>query len=250
MSREGRGACVTIAVNLDLDVRPTVKCEEVLIYNESTRMPSPSSAVLPRRIPSQQRGERRVAGLIEAAEAVIAETGYEAATMCAIAERAGASIGSLYQFFPSKAAITQALRSHYGKQFDQMCAPLEQEAGKVTLETFVGHLIDLTVRFIEIHPAFLALLDAPRSTRTSPAIRNQLRERFAGFFLAQKPRLSHERAMQLSTVTLQIMKALNQLYTELEPDQRRPFIQEFKMVLYSYLSAKLEARAVTRRGRK
>ena len=54
-----------------------------------------------------------MAGLLEAAEAVIAEIGYEAATMSAIAERAGAAIGSLYQFFPSKACITQALRTEY-----------------------------------------------------------------------------------------------------------------------------------------
>jgi AcrR family transcriptional regulator len=202
----------------------------------------------PRRIPCQERGERRVAELIGAAESVIAEAGYEGATMCAIAERAGASIGSLYQFFPGKPAITQALRSHYVEQFDQMCAPLAEQARTLNLETFVSHLIDLTVLFVDSHPAFLALLDAPRSTRTSPAIRNLLRERFAGFFLARKPRMSKAKALQLATVTLHIMKALNQLYTELSSDQRRTFIREFKVVLFSYLSARIEPRCTAGRA--
>ncbi|MDQ2711302.1 MAG: TetR/AcrR family transcriptional regulator, partial [Acidobacteriota bacterium] len=58
------------------------------------------SLITPRRVPRQERGERRVAALLEAAAAEIAEMGCEGATMSGIAERAGACIGSLYQFFP------------------------------------------------------------------------------------------------------------------------------------------------------
>jgi AcrR family transcriptional regulator len=205
------------------------------------------SSIEPRRVPCQQRGERRVAELIEAAEAVIAETGYEAATMCAIAERAGASIGSLYQFFPNKAAITQALRTEYAKQFDAMCAPLAEQAKTLDLKELAGRLIDLTTRFVDTHPAFLALLDAPRSTRSLQAIHNLLLERFAGFFLARQPQISKPRAMRLAVVTLQIMKALNQLYIELAPAERLPLVHEFKLVLHSYLSARLAPRGGTRK---
>ncbi|MGH9824396.1 MAG: TetR family transcriptional regulator, partial [Blastocatellia bacterium] len=63
------------------------------------------SATTPRRIPQQKRGQRRVAGFLRAAASVIAEMGYEQATMSAIAERASSCIGSLYQFFPNKAAV-------------------------------------------------------------------------------------------------------------------------------------------------
>jgi AcrR family transcriptional regulator len=63
-----------------------------------------------RRVPQQDRGERRVAEVLEAAARVIGERGYDAATMTEIAERAGASIGALYQYFPNKEAIARALR--------------------------------------------------------------------------------------------------------------------------------------------
>lgn len=210
----------------------------------------PSVSTRPRRIPSQVRGERRVAELLEAAEVVIAEAGYEAATMSAIAERAGASIGSLYQFFPCKPAITQALRVDYAKQFNRMCEPLAEQAKSLTLDDLVDRLIDLTIEFIESHPAFPALLDTPRRLRPSPVIRNQLREQMAGIFRAREPRLSKSETIRLATVTLQIMKALNHLYTELAPKQRRAFIQEFKMVLHSYLSTRLEPHAAERRSAK
>lgn len=202
-----------------------------------------------RRIPRQERGERRVAELLEAAEAVIAETGYEAATMSAIAGRAGAAIGSLYQFFPNKACLTQALRAEYAKQFDGLYAPLAKHAGTLSPEMLAGRLIDLTVHFVDTHPALPALLDAPRSTRTPPAMQNVLRQRFARFLLAQSPRMSKRKAARLGTVTLFIIKALNQLYVELPPRERRKFVQEFKMVLFSYFSARMKPRSTARLGK-
>jgi AcrR family transcriptional regulator len=196
-----------------------------------------------RRIPQQERGERRVAGLLEAAETVIAEIGYEAATMSAIAERAGAAIGSLYQFFPSKACITQALRTEYAKQFDSMYAPLAVQAKTLDRGALVSQLVDVTVRFVDTHPAMPALLDAPQSTRTPVAIVNVIRERFAGFLLAQSPRMSRQKALRLGTVALHIIKALNQFYVEAPPRERRRIVQEFKMVLLSYLNARINPSA-------
>ena len=197
-----------------------------------------ASHLTARRIPRQERGERRVAELLDAAAAVIAETGYEAATMCAIAERARASIGSLYQFFPNKESITQALRIHYSRQFDELCIPLSEEARTVNLEHLVRHLISLTVSFIDGHPAFLALMDAPSSTRTPAAIKRVIRDRFTKMFRARKPRMSPEKAGQLANVTLKILKGMNELYAE-NPQRKRQCIQEYQAVLLSYLNSRL-----------
>jgi len=206
-------------------------------------------AARPRRVPQQQRGERRVAALLDATAAEISESGYDAATMSAIAERAGASIGSLYQFFPNKESITQALRSRYARSLDEFWAPLEIEAASLDLKTTVGRLIDLMVEFLEAHPALIALLDAPPATRSPEAIRRIIRKRVAGILLAQRPDLGRDRALELATVTLQIMKALNQLNANERIEKRRRFIEEFKAVLVSYLSDRLgNGRAPRRRA--
>lgn len=193
---------------------------------------------VPRRVPRQERGERRVAELLEAAEAVIAEIGYEAATMSAIAERAGAAIGSLYQFFPNKPCLTQALRAEYAKRFDRMCAPLATRATTLNPRAIAGHLIDLAVNFAETHPALPALLDAPSSTRAPSAMRRILQERFAGLALAKNPNLSKPEALRMGMVTLEMIKALNRLYMEVPPRGRPALVREFKTALASYLTAR------------
>ena len=72
-----------------------------------------NEAYLTAREPKRERGKQRVAALLDAAAAVLAEKGYDGATMTEIAERAGAAIGSLYQFFPSKDALADTLVQNY-----------------------------------------------------------------------------------------------------------------------------------------
>jgi AcrR family transcriptional regulator len=69
-----------------------------------------------RRAPVQRRGRERVEAILDAAESVIGEMGLEAATTNAIAERAGASVGSVYHFFRNKDAIVDALLERYRAQ--------------------------------------------------------------------------------------------------------------------------------------
>ena len=193
-----------------------------------------------RRLPRQSRGRRRVEALLNAAAAEISDTGYEAATMCSIATRAGASIGSLYQFFPNKVAIAQALRGHYCDEFEQMWAPLVTEAKHLSWEELVVRLVDLTVLFVERHPAFLALLDAPASTHAPAAVRERFQQLVATMLLARRPRTSPEKALRLATMTLQMIKAMNFLYRDLSADERRPYVQEFKVLLGRYLECRIE----------
>jgi AcrR family transcriptional regulator len=58
-----------------------------------------------RKRPRQERSEATVDAILEAAARVFATEGYDAATTNRIAEAAGISVGSLYQYFPSKDAI-------------------------------------------------------------------------------------------------------------------------------------------------
>ena len=192
-------------------------------------------------MPQQERGQRRVAALISAAESVMAEVGYEAATMSAIAERARAPIGSLYQFFPNKVAITRALRTWYGKQFQGVLAFLDEDSDALSIKSFVNQLIGSTIAFVESHPAFVPLLDAPAETRSPASIRNMLQERVSQFFMARKRRLSKQKALRLATVTLQILRGLNQLYAEAQPGERQYLIHEFKVVLLCYLTSQIGA---------
>jgi AcrR family transcriptional regulator len=192
----------------------------------------------PRRVPSQERGERRVAQLLDAAAAVIAATGYDAATMCAIAERAEAPIGSLYQFFPNKTAIAHALRTKFGSDYEGLLIEMEGEASDLSLERLVARLLKMTVSFVEDHPAFLALLDAPASTRSPTSLRNTLRTRLARCLSAVRPEVRKKKALRLATVTLQMIRGLNQLYGEASSTDRKRIVEEYNVAISSYLRAR------------
>jgi AcrR family transcriptional regulator len=62
-----------------------------------------------RRVPVQGRSVARVARMLDACATLIDELGYDGLTTTLLAERAGVAIGSVYQFFPDKRAIVQAL---------------------------------------------------------------------------------------------------------------------------------------------
>lgn len=74
-----------------------------------SRLSSIQSSSNLRRQPKQQRGRERVEKILDAAAAVFDEVGYDAATTHLIAAKAGTAIGSLYQFFPDKTAIFNAM---------------------------------------------------------------------------------------------------------------------------------------------
>src|ERR1700691_3357556 len=129
-------------------------------------MPS-HSPTAPRRVPQQKRGRRRVAGFLRAAEVVFGEMGYEQATMNAIAERADSCIGSLYQFFPNKVALADAIRERYTNEIEQSWVALSREAATLSPEKLASRLVGLQIEIVRSRPALLALLDVPPTARTT-----------------------------------------------------------------------------------
>jgi AcrR family transcriptional regulator len=73
----------------------------------------PARRTAPRKRPRQERSAATVDAIVEAASRHFATHGYEAATTNGIAKSAGTSVGSLYQYFPSKDAIAVEIIRRY-----------------------------------------------------------------------------------------------------------------------------------------
>jgi AcrR family transcriptional regulator len=71
--------------------------------------PRPARRLEPRKLPVQRRSRETVEDVLVAAAQVFEEHGYAGGTTNRIAERAGVSVGTLYQYFPSKEAVAVAL---------------------------------------------------------------------------------------------------------------------------------------------
>ena len=70
-----------------------------------------STSISSRKQPQQTRSAELVATILEAAVQVLAKEGAQRFTTARVAEKAGVSVGSLYQYFPNKAAILFRLQS-------------------------------------------------------------------------------------------------------------------------------------------
>ncbi|HEX4168792.1 MAG TPA: helix-turn-helix domain-containing protein [Bryobacteraceae bacterium] len=195
-------------------------------------------AALPRRVPQQQRGERRVAALLKAAASVISDAGYDSATMCEIAERAGACIGSLYQFFPNKEAVAHALRMQYRQEVGSLWASLE-ESESLSIEDVASQLVVEMIAFLEDRPALRQLLNFP-VTPHDKSIRDVLRRRLARILRSCAPSISGSQAHLYASISLQLMKAMNELYGEtVSKTARKTLVHEYECVLGCYLQAQL-----------
>ncbi|MFZ0703378.1 MAG: TetR/AcrR family transcriptional regulator [Candidatus Acidiferrales bacterium] len=190
-----------------------------------------------RRIPQQKRGRRRVAGFLRAAACVITDMGYEQATMSAIAERARSCIGSLYQFFPNKRSVAEALRDQYIEEIEQSWIALGRQAAALNAEDLAHRLVSLQIEIVKNHPALLALLDVPPASHTR---REMIRARIATVLVSHKSRMSRTTALRIASVVQQVSRALLTLYAQADADEKTAMIGEFKSVLTGYLVPKLK----------
>ncbi|TSC34347.1 TetR/AcrR family transcriptional regulator [Corallococcus sp. Z5C101001] len=67
----------------------------------------------PRKMPRQERSRAMVETILEATVRVLLARGYEGLTTIAVAERAGVSVGSLYQYFPNKESLVALLAERH-----------------------------------------------------------------------------------------------------------------------------------------
>lgn len=111
----------------------------------------PKIRTKPRKRPTQARSIETVEAILTAAARVLVKDGYEATTTNKIAARAGVSIGSLYQYFPSKESIVAALVERHREAM--------REVVSTRLGQHQGHSIRDNVRAILEAVVDVKLLD-------------------------------------------------------------------------------------------
>ncbi|WP_109480314.1 TetR/AcrR family transcriptional regulator [Paraburkholderia sp. C35] len=129
---------------------------------------TPKKGLRPRKAPSQPRSEETVAAIIEAAAQVLEAEGFDGFNTNAVAARAGVSIGSLYQYFPGKDALTVALIRREMKRFyDDVAIALAMHNG----EDALTYLLGAAVRQQLQRPRLARLLDIEEGR---PALRDEV----------------------------------------------------------------------------
>ncbi|WP_082709808.1 TetR/AcrR family transcriptional regulator [Burkholderia sp. TSV86] len=95
----------------------------------------------PRKRPRQARSAQTVELILEATARLLAERGYACMTTNMVAERAGVSVGSVYQYFPNKSSLVAALHERHAVQIRKAI-----EQCLATRSSDLGHSIEAVVR--------------------------------------------------------------------------------------------------------
>lgn len=193
-----------------------------------------------RRQPLQARSRRRFEAIVEAAAQIFAEVGFEAATTEAIAAKAQTSIGSVYQFFPSKLAIFEAVAAHCLDRSRQLVAGLFATWHEDHLwAELVDAAIDGMWAYHRSDPAIRAILRNLHLYGTFAKADQELMQEFIAhtreILLAKSRGLSRGRATLLASMVVNVIAALLLVCEREDEKQARKMIAETKVLLRRYL---------------
>lgn len=132
-----------------------------------------------RKQPGQARSRALVEAVLEAAAQVLAREGAEHLTMTRVAERAGVSVGSLYQYFPNRAALLFKLQSDEWLETGALLRALLEDPSRPPLER-LRHAVRAFVQ----------------TERAEAAVRDALHEAAPGFIDAREARAASAAAHQ------------------------------------------------------
>lgn len=108
--------------------------------------------VNPRKMASQERSRATVDALIEATARILVRDGFDKASTNRIAEEAGVSIGSLYQYYPSKEALVAAVIERHNQQTMRVVRGALAELATLPVEQAVRSLVAIAIEAHRIDP--------------------------------------------------------------------------------------------------
>lgn len=195
-----------------------------------------SSATVPQpRAPQQKRGRDRVAALMAAATELFVEKGFDATTMTEIAAKAGAAIGTLYLFFPTKQAMAQAILAQNAEALSAELDDLRDRTQGMSAAAIADLLFARLGAFMAGHPAYSALLDLPGDDGWRRAMRGRRRSQIATLFAAADPPLPAGQAERLAVIVPQLMRIPLTLIGEKR--LRDGVLEELRLMLSRHLEA-------------
>jgi AcrR family transcriptional regulator/transposase-like protein len=197
-----------------------------------------------RRQPQQQRGKQRVEKILVAAAEVFAEAGFAAATIQQIADRANTAVGSIYQFFPDKLAIFNALFAEHMRLTEKIEADFFAQDINFPLDRGISEYLDAYALYYEQPiPRCIALqyyLQPIGKMDTMmadiPTLQAISFRRHANFYRQRNPNLTIAKSELLSEVAHNIVQGLVPNALKSDQKYRQEIYAEIKDVLYGYLN--------------
>ncbi|MBN9607304.1 MAG: TetR family transcriptional regulator [Actinomycetales bacterium] len=110
-----------------------------------------------RNEPVQARSAARLTALLDAAAQVVHEIGYERLTTAMVADRAGASIGTVYRYFPDRIAVLQSLAARNAERLTERIAQTVADSSLDGWKAVGEAVFDVAVEAYRTEPGYAAL---------------------------------------------------------------------------------------------
>lgn len=204
-------------------------CEESFTITIRIEHMKVRPALKPRKSPTQQRSKVTVDAICEATLHVLFRDGYSQLTTTRVAEVAGVSIGSLYQYFPNKKAlIAEVMRRHLGGIVKSVLTELESNQDQeveqlvaILIKTFIDAKL-ARVKVTRALMAPLAEIDGQNLVRQAAA---QIVAPMCAT-LTRRAEMSPQKALMLSTILLGAVEGVVSATIDSDPDRLR--VQAFR----------------------
>lgn len=202
------------------------------------------TATTRRRTPTQERSTDLVRKVVQATAQVLGEVGLEATSTNKIASRAGVAVGSIYQYFPNKEAIFDALVDDRVQRLEAMTsermAALRSHSYPKAAEAMLRATIDFHASEPELTPVLVS--------RTTPPLPNPQHKYFAHrihdisrtYLLAYADELEVEDFDLAASISMHVVSHFAPwIALSITDDaEREKFITEIDRMLSTYVGAK------------
>lgn len=207
------------------------KHEDILITADRVQAARKSNEEPQRRMPKRRRGHDRVAVLLEASAKVFVRKGYEAATMTEIAAEANSSIGSLYQFFPTKPLLAEALHVDRLERLKSVLGDIVETSGGLSPADSGEAIFDRLAAFIETFPEYPVLAarrDVPKERKMRS--RTELKALICVILKQAKPSVGEDTAL-MAAIILELLRIAVLAATEPEAAEDGHVVRELRLML-------------------
>jgi AcrR family transcriptional regulator len=198
----------------------------------------------PRKSASQERSRSTVEALLVATARVLVKEGYERASTNRIAEVAGVSIGSLYQYFPSKEALVAAVIDRHTQQVSKVTRNAVVKVAARPIEVAVREFVSVAIDAHRVDPKLHAVLSEqiPRVGRLEniEAIQREGYALVRGYLEAHRDEIDVADPDLAAFVCVTVVEALTHAAVLRRPDiltgeKARRFVDDVTRLLVRYL---------------
>lgn len=197
----------------------------------------------PRKLPKQQRARATVEAILAAAAHILVHEGFDAASTNRIAEKAGVSIGSLYQYFPSKEAVVGALLEQHVREMLAVARDGLERWTSGSLRQRTRAMVRMMLEAHAVQPALhrVFMEEMPRVSGAAPiAELDRTFEELARVHLERDRAMIRPRNLEIAAfVVVQTVEALTHAAVLHRSDMLRSeeFIDETTELIVRYLAA-------------